>query len=490
MGYLKTQLKDELRPPDLWLVAMKGANKGHNFLIWVFCLIIIFNNFNYCHGKELQSTSYQQHLNLFINQASKWRKTRIDSQNYQQEHLTFHTILSGLMCVVAAAISSAGGIGGGGLFIPILNIVGGLSLKAASSFSAFMVTGGSVASVIYNLFIKNLNYGGNSLIDYDIVLLSEPCMLLGVSIGVICNAVSPEWLITILFTVYLGFSTYKTCKAGVVCWNAESDKMKKNESEHCENELVRDEGNGGEGDDMEDLLGGRREINLRFPWKKLGNLVVIWLSFFVLLVLCGGKSGQSVIQIKPYGIGYWITLSLQIPFSIAYTLWILYQRESKEDQLSEEEEGHLQTRSTGPSSKLIFPVVALLTGMFGGFFGIGGGMLITPIFLQIGLPPEVTASTCSAMVFFSASMSAAQYLLSGMTRLKDAIIFAVGCFMASLTGLMIMQRVILKYGRSSAMVFLVCTVMALSTVLISSFGALDVWRDYRSGKYMGFRLPC
>ena len=45
--------------------------------------------------------------------------------------------------------------------------------------------------------------------------------------------------------------------------------------------------------------------------------------------------------------------------------------------------------SEGPSRKLIFPLMALLAGVLGGVFGIGGGMLISPLLLQVGIDPEV-----------------------------------------------------------------------------------------------------
>ncbi|KAF3325026.1 putative serine/threonine-protein kinase [Carex littledalei] len=36
-----------------------------------------------------------------------------------------------------------------------------------------------------------------------------------------------------------------------------------------------------------------------------------------------------------------------------------------------------------------FPVAAILMGALSGLFGIGGGLLLNPIFLHIGLPPQV-----------------------------------------------------------------------------------------------------
>lgn len=103
---------------------------------------------------------------------------------------------------------------------------------------------------------------------------------------------------------------------------------------------------------------------------------------------------------------------------------------------------------------------------------------------------KVTAATCSFMVFFSSTMSAIQYLLLGMEHTGGAILFAVLCFVASLIGLLVVHRAICKHGRASLIVFSVGIVMVVSTVLVTSFGALDVWRDYTNGKYMGFKLPC
>lgn len=202
-------------------------------------------------------------------------------------------LVAGVLCFVAAAISCAGGIDGGGLFIPILTIVAGLDLKTASSFSAFMVTGGSAANVICYMFVRSPKSRGKSLINYDIALLSEPCMLLGVSVGVICNLVFPEWLITILFAVFLAWSTFKTCKSGVVYWKLESEEGRRNGFGEIGSGLVRD-GICVEKDGVnEPLLCGRLEnCNLGFPWVKLGVLVLVWLSFFLLNLLRGNRYGQ------------------------------------------------------------------------------------------------------------------------------------------------------------------------------------------------------
>ncbi|OWM77647.1 sulfite exporter TauE/SafE family protein 2-like isoform X2 [Punica granatum] len=415
------------------------------------------------------------------------------NRHFQQTQLRFSgpIVLSGFLCFVAASISSAGGIGGGGLFIPILTIVAGLDLKMASSFSAFMVTGGSVANVLCNfLFIKSPRFGNRCLIDYDIALLSEPCILLGVSIGVICNRVFPEWLITILFVIFLAWATFKTCKNGIVCWRFESEEAKL--FEEYENGVVRD----GICDEpeksttmKEPLLGKEGTCKLGFPWVKLGILVLVWFSFFVIYLLRGNRNHQSIGSSKPCGSGYWIISSLQIPLAVVFTTWILVRKDGLQYRDPSRQEVS-NSSITAPSNRLIFPTMALFAGVLGGVFGIGGGMLISPLLLQVGIAPEVTAATCSFMVFFSSTMSALQYLLLGMDHIGTTLIFSFICFVGSLIGLMVVQRAIKEFGRASLIVFSVSTVMALSTVLVTGFAAVDVWNDYVLGEYMGFKSPC
>ncbi|KAE9595036.1 putative transmembrane protein TauE [Lupinus albus] len=278
------------------------------------CLILTFIAFNPSKAKERQAIS--------------------DIVNIDD-----HLVLAGVLCFIASAISNAGGIGGGGLFIPTLTIVAGLDLKTASTLSAFMVTGGSLANVMYNICTTSPKFGGNSLIDYDIALSSEPCMLLGVSVGVICNLVFPEWLITVLFALFLAWSTSKTCKSGILLWKIESEEMmRKNGNREHENGLLENVTSEETSGLREPLLVGPKENSkLKIPWLKLWVLLLIWLSFFSIYLLHGNKYGQSIIPMEPCGVGYWFLSSVQVPLAVVFTAWVVFRKESLQDQTLEHE---------------------------------------------------------------------------------------------------------------------------------------------------------
>ena len=94
------------------------------------------------------------------------------------------------------------------------------------------------------------------------------------------------------------------------------------------------------------------------------------------------------------------------------------------------------------------------------------------------------------MVLFCASMSMVQFILLGMTGIGGASVYAGICFVGSVTGVVLIERAVRKSGRVSMIVFLVTAIMALSTVIVTGFGAIDVWTQYSGGAYMGFKLPC
>ncbi|XP_073048150.1 sulfite exporter TauE/SafE family protein 5-like [Primulina eburnea] len=455
------------------------------FLKSLFVLLIFSTTFDGSHASKRISESPQR-----PNTTADPRLMKIQQGGAHLLHTalkpTFPFVFAGILSFIAAVISSAGGIGGGGLFIPILTLVAGLDLKTASSFSAFMVTGGSTANVVGHVWSGLRKPGGKALINVDIALLSEPCMLLGVSCGVICNQVFPEWLITVIFANFLAFSTLKTCRSGVLCWNLESEGGRENVCVEFGNGENDTDGRSEKIPLLSEKSNKGRSAGM--PWMKLGMLVIIWFSFLLLYLIRGNRYGQGIIHIHACGRPYWIISSIQIPLAVAFTAWILYRRDGLNAPSTPQDDGGEIDQCS--FHKLLFPMMTLLAGVLGGFFGIGGGMLISPLLLELGMEPEVTAATCSFVVFFSSTMSAIQYLLLGMDDLHGALTYAIVCFVASIVGLTLVQRAIKKHGRASLIVFSVATVMALSTILITGFGVMDIWRDLSSGRSMGFKPPC
>lgn len=63
-----------------------------------------------------------------------------------------------------------------------------------------MITGGAAATVYYNLKLRHPTLE-LPIIDYDLALLFQPMLVLGISIGVALNVIFANWMITILLIV-------------------------------------------------------------------------------------------------------------------------------------------------------------------------------------------------------------------------------------------------------------------------------------------------
>jgi hypothetical protein len=63
---------------------------------------------------------------------------------------------------------------------------------------AAMIMGAAFAAVFYNLKMSHPTCRNQPVIDYNIALLFQPMLLLGISIGVTFNIMFADWMVTLL----------------------------------------------------------------------------------------------------------------------------------------------------------------------------------------------------------------------------------------------------------------------------------------------------
>lgn len=110
---------------------------------------------------------------------------------------------------LAAVLANATGIGGGGIFVPVLILIMRFSAIEAIPLSKALILGGAISAVIIN-WNKIHPYSNVPLIDFPVVALLHPMLMLGTIIGVILNRAFPEWLIITLLVLTLVVVTKKT----------------------------------------------------------------------------------------------------------------------------------------------------------------------------------------------------------------------------------------------------------------------------------------
>jgi len=120
-----------------------------------------------------------------------------------------------ILACIGLMLAAGGGIGGGGILVPIYIIVMGFSPKYAVPLSNITILGGAIANNAFNLFKRHPDPSiKRPLIDYDLVLLMEPTTIAGAVLGSILNKLLPEYIIATLLVIVLGLTTLKTLKTG------------------------------------------------------------------------------------------------------------------------------------------------------------------------------------------------------------------------------------------------------------------------------------
>ena len=140
-------------------------------------------------------------------------------------------ILGFFLIFIGSALSNAGGIGGGGLLLPILLLVLRFYTHEAIPISKLMIFAGAISSFIMNLRHKH-PFREGVVIDYNIPFIIVPMLLFGTMIGVTLNKVFPPWIILVSLTLVLVINTYKTLKKANKLSLEEKENEKNEKDQH------------------------------------------------------------------------------------------------------------------------------------------------------------------------------------------------------------------------------------------------------------------
>lgn len=153
-------------------------------------------------------------------------------------------VLGSFIGFCGAAFGSVGGVGGGGIFVPMLTLIIGFDPKSATAISKCktelyytyillyfkwtcfvfhqfilkvhnfffyflgMIMGAAASTVYYNLKLRHPTLD-MPIIDYDLALLIQPMLMLGISIGVAFNVIFADWMVTVLLIVlFIGIASF------------------------------------------------------------------------------------------------------------------------------------------------------------------------------------------------------------------------------------------------------------------------------------------
>ncbi|PNT68020.1 hypothetical protein BRADI_3g34757v3 [Brachypodium distachyon] len=265
-----------------------------------------------------------------------------------------------------------------------------------------MIMGAALSTVYCNLKLKHPSLD-MPLIDYDLALLIQPMLMLGVSIGVICNVIFPDWLVTVLLISLFLVTSTKAFLKGVETWKKETltkreaTKQLEQTSEQWEYTLPPSGA-----DDAASKAPSDEAVSIwkNIYWKEFGLLAFVWIAFLVLQITKDYVATCST--------WYWVLNILQIPVSVGVTMYQAVGLAQGKRVISSKANNQTSLKAY---QLFVYCSLGLTAGSMGGLLGVGGGIIMGPLFLELGVPPQVSSATSTFAMMFSASMSVVEYYL-------------------------------------------------------------------------------
>ncbi|KAG5570334.1 hypothetical protein H5410_060100 [Solanum commersonii] len=239
-----------------------------------------------------------------------------------------------------------------------------------------MIMGASASSVWYNLRVPHPCREA-PILDYDLALLFQPMLMLGIIVGVSLSVVFPYWLITdLIIILFMGTSSRSFFKA-IEMWKEETVLKK-----------------------------SMKEV----PVNSRGELVID--TVYDPLV---PKEEKTALEIFKFNLNLKRILVLFIfPAELAvfgYECMKLY-KESKKRRLEGNRESVCEADIQWTATNLIFcALCGILGGTVGGLLGSGGGFIHGPSLLEIGVIPQVASAPATFVMMFSSSLSVVEFYL-------------------------------------------------------------------------------
>eukprot|EP00640_Fibrocapsa_japonica_P001723 CAMPEP_0113943214 /NCGR_PEP_ID=MMETSP1339-20121228/20815_1 /TAXON_ID=94617 /ORGANISM="Fibrocapsa japonica" /LENGTH=470 /DNA_ID=CAMNT_0000948021 /DNA_START=125 /DNA_END=1537 /DNA_ORIENTATION=+ /assembly_acc=CAM_ASM_000762 len=423
---------------------------------------------------------------------------------------TWQIALASFLCVILGALATSAGIGGGGLFVPLYAYVLGAGVSRAVPLSKATIFGGSLGKYLGTAYTRHPD-ADRPIVNYDLAVGMQTWELLGTIFGVFLYILLPEILIVlILFTVLMisGRTALKKARANYAKETAKMEaKKKKIEMSKIENgsqdqadgsaapatggptefageEKVSEEDRPSEmpaasaadltpvhaKDDI--AIEARKKYEAKtFPTWQLVALAIMTI-FLIIYVLV--KQGIVEGLDKCSG-GWWAWYFLPVPFFCLLGGWVtkkLYSEWQVKAKMGWEYLDNDLRWNAETVRKL--PAVGFLAGVCASLVGIGGGMITGPLFLQLGIQPQVGSSTSAFMIIFTGLSSTIQYMAKGELPIDFACWLGFLGFLGAQLGHHVVKKLLEKTGRPSYIAFLLAGFVLVSAFVMVITGLIKI----------------
>lgn len=367
---------------------------------------------------------------------------------------------------LALVIAAGGGIGGGGILVPLYMILFKFRPKHAIALSNFTILGGSISNTVFN--VQKTLPDGRGLIDWDIIVMMEPSTIAGAVLGSFASKYLPDFVLTVCLVIVLALLSWRTLEKGISMFKKETLEQESLEGTTKVTELISlGPVDKEESERLMPRSGKQPPPPPGTPWDKILLLTLCFIGCVVLTILKGSGTG-SIIGVECGSRLFWILGMGSIPWTLCFgalfRCMLMSEHEAKVQANHQFQENDIQWDA---NSTIKYPLICTTAGVFAGLFGVGGGIIKGPMMLEMGVHPSVASATAAQMILFTTSAACVSFEVFGLLEPE----YGLMCFVMGLICTAVGQAGINAYmkaaKRHSPPVLSIGTVMILSTGLVA-----------------------
>jgi uncharacterized membrane protein YfcA len=356
------------------------------------------------------------------------------------EDLGIQQVTGCILIFLSSMLCNSVGIGCGSIIVMILLYLFNMQGSKALALAQVSLFGGSIIATSLKLSMRHPIKVCWPLIDFKLCALASPMLMLGASNGSQLAQVFPTWSVLGALSVLVWVVTVLTLFKAIQMYKDESELKKGYKRLTIED--IRDQS---------------------FPENLNLSYMMIIFSYLILLVYSSGK--RLLVQGEVLGNCFLEFLLLSGIYHLLSLLLTIFYSKSLLNEVKDQFNYSTQIYST-KSNIIKITILAYLTGILSGTLGVGGTLILNPIFLMFGMNAEVSTASCNLMILTVSSSSALNFLLSGFVGVFNGILVLVLSLAGSCAGVFLLKKWIEKSHRLSIIAFLLFIVFALVSVLI------------------------
>jgi len=368
-------------------------------------------------------------------------------------------------------MSNASGLGGGLLFIPVLLLIMKFYPHEAIPISKLVIFAGALTSFIHNTKVKRPGRNAKAL-NYNLIIVNSSNLLLGTVFGVTLNKILPNTLILFLLCILLFFYSYKTFMTFLKFHREENGRELSSIDSQINSSRNFDINQSFEQAVQREL---NKEQNL-LRWDKLQFVLVPFLIMAILSIL---RESEMVSKCSSL---YWILVILFIIIVLLFDYFVIIHIEKEYSyrrtiNFPYDSKDINWTRET--IIKLCF--IGFIAGFIAGTIGIGGGVVLGPILLDLGIHPIVGTVTTNFLVLITSSSTTFQFILFKMLNYEYGFFCIIFSALGSYCGTYLVNTYVKRTGKQSFIVLILFFVVVISAVVLPLSSLLNIINDYRKG---------